>query len=115
MVCLRNISVDTLHKGGTEDNNNNNNNNKKIGVKLDNEHKYDHVPKCVETSREAKVTLFWNQQLRADRTIIDNKPGIIIRDNKEGTCMLLDVAMPGDINMIKKEAAKILKYRELVI
>jgi hypothetical protein len=27
MVCLRNISVDTLHKGSTEDNNNNNNNN----------------------------------------------------------------------------------------
>jgi hypothetical protein len=29
MVCLRNISVDTLHKGDTEDNNNNNNNNNK--------------------------------------------------------------------------------------
>jgi hypothetical protein len=33
MVCLRNISIDTLHKGETEDdddndNNNNNNNNK---------------------------------------------------------------------------------------
>jgi hypothetical protein len=27
MVCLRNISVDTLHKGDTEDNNSNNNNN----------------------------------------------------------------------------------------
>jgi hypothetical protein len=27
MVCLRNISVDTLHKGDTEDDNNNNNNN----------------------------------------------------------------------------------------
>jgi len=27
MVCFRNISVDTLHKGDTEDNNNNNNNN----------------------------------------------------------------------------------------
>jgi hypothetical protein len=27
MVCLRNIYVDTLHKGDTEDNNNNNNNN----------------------------------------------------------------------------------------
>jgi len=24
MVCLRNISVDTLHEGDTEDNNNNN-------------------------------------------------------------------------------------------
>jgi hypothetical protein len=27
MVCLRNISVNTLHKGETEDDNNNNNNN----------------------------------------------------------------------------------------
>jgi len=27
MVCLRNVSVDSLHKGDTEDNNNNNNNN----------------------------------------------------------------------------------------
>jgi hypothetical protein len=27
MVCLRNISVDTLHKGDTDDNNNNNNDN----------------------------------------------------------------------------------------
>jgi hypothetical protein len=44
MVCLRNVSVDTLHKGDTEDdddddddiNNNNNNNNNRIteGTKL---------------------------------------------------------------------------------
>jgi hypothetical protein len=27
MVCLRDISVDTVHRGDTEDNNNNNNNN----------------------------------------------------------------------------------------
>ena len=26
-VCLRNMSVDTVHKGDTENNNNNNNNN----------------------------------------------------------------------------------------
>jgi hypothetical protein len=40
MVCLRNISVDTLHKGDTEDddddndNNNNNNNNNNILQKV---------------------------------------------------------------------------------
>jgi hypothetical protein len=27
MICLRNVNVDTLHKGDSEDNNNNNNNN----------------------------------------------------------------------------------------
>jgi hypothetical protein len=32
MVCLRNISVDTLHKEDTEDNNNNNNNNNKSNM-----------------------------------------------------------------------------------
>ena len=32
MVCLRNISVDTLHKGDTEDDNNNNNNNNNNNV-----------------------------------------------------------------------------------
>ena len=48
---------------------------------------YDHVPKSVETSHEDKVTILWNQHLRTDRTIPNNKPHIIIRDNKkEHTC-----------------------------
>ena len=53
--------------------------------------------------------------MRTDRTITDNKRDIISRDNKQETCMLLDVPMPGDINVIKKEAEKISKYRDLVI
>ena len=32
-----------------------------------------------------------------------------------GTCMLIDVAISGDINVIKKEADKILKYKDLTI
>ena len=47
--------------------------------------------------------------------IPNNKPGIVIRDNKQGTCMLIDDAIPGDRHMIKKEAGKILKYRDLII
>jgi len=36
-----------------------------------------------------------------------------IRDNEKGTCMLIDVAISGDRNEIKKEAEKILKYKDL--
>ena len=36
MVFLRNMSVDTLHKGDTEDNNNNNNNNNNNSVEFNN-------------------------------------------------------------------------------
>ena len=67
-----------------------------IRVKLDNKHRYGHVPKSVETSHEGKVTVLWNQLVRTDRTIADNKPDIIMRDDKQGTCMLIDVEIPGD-------------------
>jgi hypothetical protein len=53
--------------------------------------------------------------VQTDRTIPNNKPGIIIQDNEKGTCMLIDVAIPGDRNVIKKDAEKILKYKDLVI
>ena len=50
--------------------------------------------------------------MQTDRTIRHNKQDITIRDNKKGTCMLMliDVAICGDRNVIKREAEKILKY-----
>jgi len=47
--------------------------------------------------------------------IIIIKPNIIIRDNNKGTCMLIDVAIPGDRNVIKKEDEKIFIYKDLII
>jgi len=73
------------------------------------------VPKSVETSQEGKVTILWNQQVQTDRTIPNNKPDIIICDNDKGTCMLIDVAISGDRNVIKKEGEKVLKYKGLTI
>jgi hypothetical protein len=47
--------------------------------------------------------------VQTDRAIPNNKPDIIICDNETRTCMLIDVAISGDRNVIKKEAEKILK------
>ena len=79
------------------------------GVPVDKKHWYEHVPKSVETNQGGKVTLLWNQQVETDITIPNNKPDIIIRNNEKGTCMLIDVAISGDKNVIKKEVEKILK------
>ena len=57
--------------------------------------------------------MLWNQQIQTDRTIPNNKPDIIIRDKEKGTCMLIDVAISGDRNVLKKEVEKILKYEDL--
>jgi hypothetical protein len=52
--------------------------------------------------------------VQPDRTLTNNKPDIIIRVNEERTCMLIDVAIAGDRNMIKKEAERNLKYKDLI-
>ena len=51
--------------------------------------------------------------MQADRTIPNTRRDIIIRDDKQGTCMLIDVAIPGDRNVIKREA-EISKYKDLI-
>jgi hypothetical protein len=76
---------------------------------------YGHVPKSAEKSQVGKVTILRNQQVQIGRTIPNNKPDIIIRDNEKGACMLIDVAIPGDRNVVKKETKKILKYKDLII
>ena len=53
--------------------------------------------------------------VQTDRTVSNNKPDSIIRDDTEGTCMSKDVAVPGDGNVIEKEAGKILKYKDRTI
>jgi hypothetical protein len=45
----------------------------------------------------------------------NNKPDIIIRDNKQGTFISIDVAFLADRNVIKKETEVILKYEYLAI
>ena len=63
---------------------------------------------------KVRLPHYGKKQVQSDRTIPNNKPDIIICDDKEGTCMLIDDAIPGDRNVIKKEAEKILKYKELI-
>lgn len=44
--------------------------------------------------------------MHTDRTIANNKPDIIMRNNDNGTCVLIGVAIYGDRNVIKKEIEK---------
>jgi hypothetical protein len=43
-----------------------------IGIKVDNEHWYKHVPILIEISHKGKVTVLWNQQVHTDRNIPNN-------------------------------------------
>jgi hypothetical protein len=53
--------------------------------------------------------------MQTDRTMPNNRPDIIICDNEKENCMLIEVAISGDRNVIKKKAKIILKYQVVQI
>ena len=61
------------------------------------------------------VTVLWNQAVHTDREVTANRPDIIIKNKKEKTCTLIDVAIPADRNAVQKEAEKKLKHKRLCI
>jgi hypothetical protein len=61
--------------------------------------------------KEGDVTVLWNQAVHTDREDTTNRPDIIYKNKKEETCTLIDVAIPADRNVVKKEAEKWLKYK----
>ena len=47
-----------------------------------------------------------NQVVHTKREDTANRPDIIIKNEKEKTCTLIDVAVPADRNIVQKEAEK---------
>jgi hypothetical protein len=44
--------------------------------------------------------------LQTDREVTASRPDMIIKHEKEKTCILIDVAIPADRNVTQKEAEK---------
>jgi len=64
---------------------------------------------------EGDFTVLWNQAVHTDREVTANRRDIIIKNKKEKTCTLIDVAIPADRNVVQKDAEKKLKYKSLCI
>jgi hypothetical protein len=61
------------------------------------------------------MTVLWNQGIQTDREVVANRPDIIIKNMKDKICLLIDVAIPWNRNVIEKESKKKLKYKNLSI
>jgi hypothetical protein len=103
MVCFKHIIVNTLYEGDNKDGNDNDdayddddNNNKPV-------------------YEEGDVTVLWNQAVHTDTEFTATRADITIKNKKEKTCTLIDVAMPADRNVVQKGAGKKLKYKSLCI
>ena len=61
------------------------------------------------------VKLLWDFKVQTDRTIETRRPDLILIDKIIEECKIIDVAVPGDTRVVKKEDEKIEKYRDLAI
>ena len=74
---------------------------------------YMHEPEKV-TKVEDNV-IMWDKTILTDRTILANRPDLVILNKNEKNCLIVDVAVPDDVNVLKKETEKRLKYKDLQI
>nr|QVK45139.1 GST [Pagiophloeus tsushimanus] len=74
---------------------------------------YKYQPESVLENREVK--LYWDTTIHTDRTMAYNRPDITYTLKKEKITYLIDVAIPNDANIKKKEEEKIEKYTSLAI
>jgi hypothetical protein len=61
---------------------------------------YSHIPKTV--CQHEDITVLWNQGIQNDREVLANRPDIIIKNMKDKICLLIDVAIPSDKNVIQE-------------
>ena len=68
---------------------------------------YEHEPAMVTENEEA--TILWDMQIHTHREITVKKPNIVIKDHKNKTCKLIDMAVPSDRNTsLKTEKSPII-------
>jgi hypothetical protein len=61
------------------------------------------------------IIVLWNKGTQTNTEVLANRPDIVVKHKKDKTCLLIDVAVPSDKNLIQKEAEKKLKYKNLSI
>ena len=96
---------------GVNNNNNNNYNN--------NNNKFDHTNKwymhnSAPVLENATHKLQWDFNIQMDHLIPARKPNLIIKNQKKGTCKIVDFTLPADYRIKLKEYEKKDKYLDFV-
>ena len=72
---------------------------------------YEHCPEgAVE---DGDVKLIWDTNIQCDNIIEEKRPNLILVDKNAKSCVIIDVAIPGDCRIREKEIEKIEKYQNL--
>ena len=72
---------------------------------------YEHVPEEVVENEEVKV--LWDIDVQCDNVIEARRPDIILIDKKKRKEIVINIAVPADVQLGEKESEKVEKYQDL--
>ena len=72
---------------------------------------YGDSPKSVEENDEVK--LLWDFTVQTDHEIYHRRPDFVIHKKKAKETIIVDIAVPGDSNVLQKKTEKYEKYQDL--
>ena len=72
---------------------------------------YEHVPEEVVENEEVKV--LWDIDVQCDNVIEARRPDIIFIDKKKRKEIVINIAVPADVQLGEKESEKVEKYQDL--
>ena len=72
---------------------------------------YQHQPESVVENEQFKV--LWDFTIQTDIEIHARRPDIVIVDKNSNETIILDIAIPVDVNIRNKEQEKIVRYQDL--
>ena len=72
---------------------------------------YEHCPEWIRG--EDDVKLIWDMNIHCDNVIEGRRPHLVLVDKKKKSCVIIDIAVPGDRRIYEKEMEKIEKYENL--
>ena len=72
---------------------------------------YEHCPEGAVEDDEVK--LIWDINIQCDNVIEARRPDLILVGKKAKSCVIIDVAIPGDCKINEKEIEKFEKYQSL--
>ena len=72
---------------------------------------YEHCPEGAVEDDDVK--LIWDINIQCDNVIEARRPDLILVDKKAKSCVITDVAIPGNCRIREKEIEKIEKYQNL--
>ena len=72
---------------------------------------YEHYPEGVVEDHDVK--LIWDKNIQCDNVMEVRRSNLILADKKAKSCVIIDIAIPGDCRIREKEIKKIEKYQNL--